>query len=191
MKKATILSLLSVLFVYVITSGQDTYFTQYFSNSLFLNPAYTGSLGCSRLGLNWRIMAEKYQSHSTYCVSYDQKIGKIPGSIGIQFYDDHYKVFGLTSESFINANVVYAIDLLNKEKLHLRPAIKIGYGDHQYKSKSSYTEEEYTTMSKAYYNAGAGLLIVFYKFTSGISFDHLNKPDIAFKGSSILPDVNL
>jgi len=168
MKTKTILSLLLILFGGMSTFAQDARFTQNFSNPLFLNPAYSGSLGCSRIVLNCRkYFPVNVEDFHTYSASYDQYVKPILGGIGLQFLSDHN---GAETSTSINGS--YAINLKLKDNLHIRPAIKLGVGLFQ-RDFSFYGLSNHISHS-TYFNLGAGVLLTYKNFISGFSFDHIN-----------------
>lgn len=73
-----------------IIFGQDPEFSQFFSNPLYLNPAFAGTTELPRTVLNYRNQwPQKGATYTTYAVSYDQLSKKMNSGIGFQFYQDH------------------------------------------------------------------------------------------------------
>jgi type IX secretion system PorP/SprF family membrane protein len=185
-KRLTFLSLFMALFagISINSSAQDPEFSQNFSNPLYLNPAYAGSLGCSRIAADfrdqWPELEGNYISTST---SYDQYFSKLSGGLGLIYTSDN------AGNGFITSNIIngiYAFNLNISQNLHIRPAINIGYGRQHIDWKFTAPTQNYVKTSY-YFNAGAGMLIAYKNFISGISFDHINRPDIGFFGTSRLP----
>ena len=79
-------TIFSILFLLVCGSyfSQDPTFTQFYSNPVYLNPAFTGSNGCPRLVTNyrnqWSGLTGNYQTTS---FAYDQYVKSVSGGVGI------------------------------------------------------------------------------------------------------------
>ena len=64
--------------------SQDPQFTQFYANPTYLNPAFAGSNGCPRFGMNYRNEWPNLTgNYVTYSASYDQYFKNISGGIGI------------------------------------------------------------------------------------------------------------
>jgi len=169
------------------TFAQDAQFTQVFSNPLFLNPAYAGSLKCSRIAFNYRNIwptIYKYDSY-VFSTSYDQYVDNLSGGVGVQFFSDKIGS-GLVKTNFISG--AYAYNLNINQNFHIRPAFNIGMGIKQVDwSKIASPPSTDSTTSSNYFNVGTGLLVVYKNLISGISFDHINRPNIDLYGTYKLP----
>lgn len=71
------------------THAQDPEFTQFYSNPLYLNPAFAGSARCPRIALNYR---NQWPSISgtfiTTSASYDQQVESLSGGVGLLVTND-------------------------------------------------------------------------------------------------------
>jgi len=80
---ALLLSSLTVL------NAQDAHFTQFYANSLYLNPAFAGAERCPKISLNyrnqWPAMGPTYV---TYSASYDQHLNALQGGVGLLLMND-------------------------------------------------------------------------------------------------------
>jgi len=69
--------------------AQDPHFSQFYSNKLYLNPAFAGSNKCPRLTVNyrnqWPALGTVYE---TYSASYDQHVRELEGGVGILLIND-------------------------------------------------------------------------------------------------------
>ena len=64
-------------------------FLQFFSNPLYLNPAFAGTNNCPRLSANHRAQWTGLPTiFNTTSVSYDQNFDKIHGGLGIIIVND-------------------------------------------------------------------------------------------------------
>ncbi len=171
--------------------AQDPHFTQFFSNPIYLNPAYAGTSGGSRIATNYRNQWPAISgNYVTYSASYDQPINFLSGGVGIHFMSDY-----AGGATFINntINASYAYNLNLGENLHIRPALSFGYGKKKMDTSklttlvydsinSTYTLAplEIENDTKEYFNIGVGLLVAYKKMSFGFSIDHLNQPDEGF-----------
>ncbi len=176
--KKNILIILA-LFGSVNSYAQFGGFSQNFSNPLFLNPAFAGSLGCSRMALDYRNQPAP-GSLVTYSASYDQFVDKIAGGIGLQLISVNFDKGNFTANTI---NGMYAYNFKINDNVHIRPAFNIGMGVNHAEESVFYN----TTPSKYFFNAGFGLLFTYKNFISGFSFDHINNPDIGFDSKYKLP----
>jgi type IX secretion system PorP/SprF family membrane protein len=104
-KKGYLFTIFSVI-VYSCCFGQDPTFSQFFSNRLYLNPAFAGASQCPKLTLNYRNQWPGIDnSFVTYAASYDQNIDEINGGIGVQLMSDRAGegVLNTTSAAFMYA----------------------------------------------------------------------------------------
>lgn len=167
------------------TFAQDPAFSQNFSNPLYLNPAYAGSLGCSRIATNYRDQWPSISAnYVTYSASYDQYVDKLSGGVGFQVMSD------IPGGGFLTTNTIngfYAYNLSINENLHIRPAINIGIGQKHIDESQLMPAPDLEHNPNYYFNAGAGVLIAYKNFISGISYDHINRPDVGFFETTRLP----
>lgn len=79
--------IVTVVFVFSVafsSRAQDPTFTQFYSNPLYLNPAFAGSHGCPRFALNYRNEWPSLSgNYVTYSASYDQYFKNISGGFGV------------------------------------------------------------------------------------------------------------
>ena len=88
MKKGYLYTIFSI-FIYSFCFGQDPTFSQFYSNRLYLNPAFAGTAKCPRLTLNYRNQWPGIDnSFITYAASFDQQIDAIKGGLGVQVMSD-------------------------------------------------------------------------------------------------------
>jgi len=174
MKRKLILLLSFGMISVLSVKAQDVHFSQYFSNPLLLNPAYAGSIGCSRLAINFRDQWPSIPGRDvTFSASYDQYVKPILGGVGIQVISDNEGGGALTTNT---VNAIYAFNLNLKSDLHIRIAAKAGYNEERLNMQDIITIPFVSNKStKYYFNAGAGLLIAYKNFTGGFclrSYQH-------------------
>ncbi len=72
------------------TFGQDPIFTQFYSNPIYLNPAFAGSRVCPRFALNYRNEWPNISGNFvTKTAAYDQKVESLFGGLGIIILTDN------------------------------------------------------------------------------------------------------
>jgi type IX secretion system PorP/SprF family membrane protein len=87
---SVLLVALGLLMTAKTSFGQDPEFTQFYSNPLYLNPAFAGSKVCPRVSLNSRNQwANLSGSFVTYSASYDQMVPSISGGLGLLVMTDN------------------------------------------------------------------------------------------------------
>ncbi len=85
--------------------AQDPQFTQFYSNPVYLNPAFAGSNVCPRLVMNYRNQWPSFSANFvTTAVSYDQKADLLSGGLGFTVMSDNVANTLKTN----NASLVYS-----------------------------------------------------------------------------------
>ncbi|MCF8275723.1 MAG: PorP/SprF family type IX secretion system membrane protein [Flavobacteriales bacterium] len=181
------------------SKAQDPAFTQYFSSPVYLNPAFAGFDGCSRISTayrnQWPAISGNYQTANAW---YDRMIGKTHGvAVNYQF-DLAGETIQTHSLSFVYAPAIR----LFKNRLVISPALQLGW-QHKYVDFSQltfgdmidprYGHINYLTQpidgesSSDVFDMSAGLLIFHSNFTYGAAFHHLTQPNEGLNGISKLP----
>tara|TARA_Y100000589_G_scaffold332277_1_gene391099 strand:+ start:5875 stop:6876 length:1002 start_codon:yes stop_codon:yes gene_type:complete len=100
-----ICGLIILLFNSTFVCGQDPQFTQFYSNPVYLNPAFAGSNICPRLVMNYRNQWPSFSGNFiTTAMSYDQKSDILSGGIGFSLMSDNVAQTLTTN----NASLVYS-----------------------------------------------------------------------------------
>jgi type IX secretion system PorP/SprF family membrane protein len=86
--------------------AQDPEFSQFYANPLYLNPAFTGTSGLSRVAINYR---NQWPNHGntfvTNYLSFDKFVGSLRGGIGFQVMYD-VQLNGVIRD--LNSSFLYA-----------------------------------------------------------------------------------
>ncbi|MFA8450716.1 MAG: type IX secretion system membrane protein PorP/SprF [Bacteroidales bacterium] len=99
--------------------AQDPGFSQFYSNPLYLNPAFAGSVECGRLVFNYRNQwPEISNGFVTYSASYDQNLESINSGFGLSFMSDDAGQ-GVFRKTFINGFYAYQVQLSNSLSLRM------------------------------------------------------------------------
>ena len=106
-------------------SAQDPHFAQFYSNPIYLNPAFAGSNICPRVTLNFRDQWPSIQNtFMTYSASYDQHFDKIAGGIGVLVFGDRQ---GSGMINTYSAHFMYSFRAKISRKFQMRFALQAGY----------------------------------------------------------------
>ena len=82
-----------------LLKAQDAYFSQFFMNPVYLNPAYAGSMKVPRAGVQYRDQWPGFnKAYTTYFASFDAYLPAIKSGIGLLAYND-LQGNGIYSES--------------------------------------------------------------------------------------------
>lgn len=170
-----------------ITFAQDPQFSQYYSASLYLNPAFTGNTDVGRFsGIYRKQWASIPGAFNSYSFSYDHNLSNYNSGIGIIATHDKSGSGGL---KFTNIGGLYSYALPINRKLFVKAGIKYSYtfrglnknellfADQIIRDGATETVETFSDQSISYFDAGTGFLIYSSKFWFGFAFDHLNKPE--------------
>jgi type IX secretion system PorP/SprF family membrane protein len=167
---------------------QDIHLTQFYSNPVYLNPAFTGAGICSRLAgtyrNQWPAISNGYVS---YIFAADHFISKSNSGIGIIFSND---VAGSGSLRTTSAMASYAYEARLSRKLVFRAGLQAGagfksinmnkllFGD-QIARGGNVTTIENAPQTAKYFDSNAGVLLYSKDFWIGVSAFHLNRPNEA------------
>lgn len=105
--------------------GQDVSFSQFYANPLYLNPAFTGTVGVPRVTLHYRNQWNGFEkAFNTYSAVYDMPVKKLQGGIGLNFLNDA-QGNNLINTSQINFS--YSVKIQLTKNYNLNGGIQIGY----------------------------------------------------------------
>lgn len=198
MKKGYLLIIFSVV-VYSYCFGQDPTFSQFFSNRLYLNPAFAGTSTCPKLTLNYRNQWPGIDnSFVTYSASFDQQIDEINGGIGVQLMTDRAGegVLNTTSAAFM-----YSYQFQVNRKFSIRAGFQatifqksidvsnLRFGD-MIDSRRGFvyqSQEQIKDDKVIYPDFSFGMIGFSKKLYFGGAVHHLTAPDEGFLDQAILP----
>lgn len=180
--------------------AQDPTFTQFYSNPLYLNPAFAGSHGCPRFAVNYRNEWPSLSAnYVTYAVAYDQYFKQIGGGFGaLATYDTQ----GSNTISTAMLGLVYSYHLKVNRKFTLmfgaRAAVynksldwsKLTFGDMIDPRKGFIysTNDVKRGGNRFFFDASAGIVGYTKRFFFGFAAHHLNMPNESMiVGTSRLP----
>jgi len=195
-------NLLLLLFIFIATSvkAQDPEFTQFYVNSMYLNPAMVGSYSCpvmtSQYRNQWPSLSGQYVTTS---VSYDDYVPFLKGGVGLMLMSDKA---GPTVLSTTGGSLAYSNHINLSRNFSIRSALqfslfqeyldgsKFRFGD-QIDPINGFilpTQDWTYGGPVSYFSTGAGTVLFSDKFYIGYAANHLNTPDKSLIfGTSQLP----
>ncbi len=202
-KRFIIILNLLLLGGYFTIKAQDAHFSQFYANSLYLNPAFAGSEKCPRFSFNYRNQWPAYGStFSTFSASYDQHLNAIQGGIGIHVLNDvqgengaiktnqisgmYSYTLPVTRNFFISAGfqATFVTKSVNWEFV-FPDMIHPLYGPiyETLESQSKFNEQ------RNYVDFSTGMIAYTDKIFLGLAFHHLTQPSESFLigSDAILP----
>jgi type IX secretion system PorP/SprF family membrane protein len=181
------------LLIWGFLKAQDPQFSQYYSAPLYLNPAFAGSTGCTRMVSNYRNQwFGLNKPYNTFAFSMDHNIEKIKSGVGIQFLSDKVGSNGVSS---VDVSLFYAYRLDFSKKYSLRAGVQVGYASkyldiYQLSFPDQYSDDGYqSSTSSDYYNKttrshyadlSAGVLVYSSHMWGGLAVQHINQPNQTF-----------
>lgn len=193
------LTLIAIILSFSV-KAQDPEFTQFYVNTMYLNPALVGSNSCpsitSMYRNQWPSIGGQFISTS---VSYDTPIEKTNGGLGVMVMNDNA---GPSILSTFGASIAYSINQQISRKVSIRTAFQTSvYQEYLDGSKFRFndqidpvngfilpTEDFIYGGPVTYMSIGVGGLISTEKFFFGYASSHLNTPNQSLIfGNSELP----
>lgn len=192
-KNRNIILLLFVVFTNVAYS-QDISFSQFYANPLYLNPAFSGSVGVPRVALQYRNQWSGFNNaFTTYSAAFDMPVQKLQGGIGGYVLNDtqadgilNTLQFNLSYSVFIQLSENYRLhgalqagfnqNSLNTNKLIFADNLDPNYGNHG-------SSAELATLIDPNYNFvdfSSGILMYSKRLFYGIAVHHLTEPNQSF-----------
>ena len=170
--------------------AQDAYFSQFFLNPVYMNPAYAGTMKVPRVGVQYRNQwPGMNKAYTTYFASYDTYFPKITSGIGLLMFNDvqgngiytessfkfvYSKEIRLSQEwtMYGSLSAGAQINSLNFSRLIFADGLDPIYGNHQ-----PTAETEPDNNNRIFPDFGAGILVFNDKYFLGLAGDHLSEPD--------------
>ena len=173
--------------------GQDVTFSQFYSNPLYLNPAFSGSVQAPRISMQYRNQWPKFNNaYTSYSVAFDMPVDKLRGGVGILLMND------AQSSNIINstqAELMYSTFVQLSDKFRLYGGIQAGFHQNSIKwdklvfpdnldpnfGKHGVTAEQpISDPTYEYFDVSTGLLVFNERLFFGAAAHHLNEPKKSF-----------
>src|SRR5688500_4186096 len=184
--------------------AQDPEFTQFFTNPVYLNPAFAGTAEGPRFALNFRQQWPSMDgSFATYSASYDQHITGLGGGIGAQVWYDRAGD-GRLSTKYLSGMYSYQLKVkeATRDYFIIKAALQISalqrsvdfskfdFGDEIHPRYGfKYFKSQEKLPSEGFYQTGirpdfsSGILAFNKKYYGGLSVHHIIEPAISFFGA--------
>lgn len=177
-----------------ISFSQDVTFSQFYANPLYLNPAFSGSVGVPRIALQYRNQWNGFDNaFTTYSAAFDVPVKKLQGGIGGYVLNDvqadgilktfqanlSYSVFIRISENYRLHGALQAgfnQNSLNTSRLVFADNLDPNYGNHGTSAElASLTDPNYN-----YADFSGGILMYSKRLFYGVAVHHLTEPNQSF-----------
>lgn len=194
------LAIISLCITY-LAFGQDAQYSQFYSNPLYLNPAFAGTSASMRAVVIHRIQWPSLpQAFTNSTLSIDYNGDNINSGFGVMVHQDQQGTAGLKNT---NLSFIYSYSANFNDKVVFRPALKFGYVfrdidrtqlilgdqvDFGVDGTPSQDPQINSIRLKNHWDIGAGFIIYTKKTWIGLSVDHLTRPNRSLlEGSDVLP----
>jgi type IX secretion system PorP/SprF family membrane protein len=175
------------------SSAQDAAFSQFYSNPLYLNPAFTGTLAVPRVNLQYRDQWQAVnKAYVTQSASFDIPVESLKGALGFNIIKDAQGNNLLKSNQF---NFIYSSIFRLTKNLYGSGAIQAGYhqnsldwsnlvfadnldpysGFHGITAETPVSDPNYN-----YFDFATGVLVFGERMFAGLSAHHLSQPEHSY-----------
>ncbi|MCS7073574.1 MAG: PorP/SprF family type IX secretion system membrane protein, partial [Bacteroidia bacterium] len=194
MKKITYVSLLLWLVGWGGAWAQDPQFSQFYSNQVMINPAFTGAAQGPRVAMNYRRQWSAIPGYyRTYAFAYDQPVnfGKTRHGLGLSFMADQAGEGNLTKLD-VNLCYSYQLDINDNNVVRFGLAggiqqasidfFKLRFGD-QINPVSGFvnpTAEANIGESRIIESVNAGVVYYNKYLYAGLTANHITQPEQRF-----------
>ncbi len=184
---------LAVGFSIIKTTAQDAAFSQFYSNPLYLNPAFAGTLAVPRINLQYRDQWHGLNNaYVTQSVSFDIPVETIRGAFGINLMKDAQANNLLKSNQF---NLIYSSIFKISEGLYGSGALQAGYmrnsldwprlvfadnldpytGNHGITSETPVSDPNFS-----FFDFASGVLVFGERMFAGLAVHHISQPRYSY-----------
>ena len=174
--------------------AQDVSFSQFYSNPLYLNPAFSGSSGVPRVALQYRNQWHSFKNaFTTYSAAYDMPIEKIHGGIGLNVLNDAQ---GNNLINSMQINLSYSVNIRLSQKYMFNGGLQAGFNQNSLNTSElifndnldpNYgnhgTSAELINITDPNYNYvdfSTGILVYSKRLFYGIAIHHLTEPQQSY-----------
>ena len=173
-----------------LLKAQDAYFSQFFMNPVYMNPAYTGTMKVPRAGVQYRNQWPAFdKAYTTYFASFDTYLPKINSGMGFLLYNDvqgdgiytetsfkflYSKEIKLSEEWTMDGSLTAGaqINSLNFNRLIFSDGLDPISDLHMPSAETPPNNN-----NRIFPDFGAGILFFNDQYFFGLAADHLSEPD--------------
>lgn len=180
--------------LFIRVGAQDVSFSQFYSNPLYLNPAFAGSVDAPRVALQYRNQWHSFNNaYTTFSAAIDFPVPKLQGGLGFYVLNDAQANNTLNALQF---NAVYSTFVRIDETFMLNGAIQAGYhqnslktdnlifadnlepnsGNHGVSAELQYLNDP----NYSFLDLSTGILLYSEKYFLGLAAHHLAEPRQSF-----------
>jgi len=177
-----------------IAFSQDISFSQFYANPLYLNPAFSGSVGVPRVALQYRNQWSGFNNaFTTYSAAFDMPVQKLQGGIGGYVLNDTQADGILNTLQF---NLSYSVFIQLSENYRLHGALQAGFNQNSLNTSklifadnldpyngnhgSSAELATLTDPNYSFVDFSSGVLMYSKRLFYGIAVHHLTEPNQSF-----------
>jgi len=172
--------------------GQDVSFSQYYANPLYLNPAFAGTIGATRVALQYRDQWHQFKdAYTSYTAAIDMPVDKLQGGLGFYVLNDAQANHVLNN---FQLNGAYSVKIRVNRDYYFHGGIQVGYAENSLKTGDlifadnlennggtpGTSAETFTDTKTSYLDYAFGMLLYSQYVFGGISVHHLTEPDLSF-----------
>jgi type IX secretion system PorP/SprF family membrane protein len=187
-----------VLFISCSIYGQDPIYSQFYNAPILINPGFAGNTRGALVSINYRNQWPSIDNaYETFSLTYDQRWNKSSG-VGLYITSD---AAGNGALKTTKLGGIYSYRIRIKDEIFVKGAIDVAYGqsrldqtklifldnlDPQFGLMTpggmSFPTQEILSASpsRSYLDISTGVLLYTPIFYGGLSFKHLNSPNIDF-----------
>jgi type IX secretion system PorP/SprF family membrane protein len=179
-----------MLMVVIVSPAQDVSFSQFYSNPLYLNPAFAGSIDAPRVSLQYRNQWAGFdKAYRTYSAGFDLPVAKLQGGLGFFVLNDAQANNALNA---LQVNIAYSTFVRLNETFQLNGSVQVGYnqnsleiaklvfpdnvdpffGNHGVSGEIQYLNDP----SYSFLDFSTGVLVFSKKLFFGMAAHHLSEP---------------
>jgi len=175
-----------------VLQGQDTYFSQFYSSVLFLNPAFTGTAQMARFSASYRNQYPTLgTTYATYNAAFDMPVDLLQGGIGLNVTNDvqgdgimnRFSVDGIYSYALVvNREITINAGFQASYMLRSLTVSNLIFPDGLDGSTGLYTGpgEEISNRTTGYPDFSIGFVGYSRTWYAGVAVHHLTRPNMSF-----------
>ncbi len=178
-------------------AAQDVAFSQFYSNPLYLNPAFAGSVEVPRVALQYRNQWPAFhKAYTTYSLGIDFPVEALQGGIGFFILNDGQAGNALNK---LQVSAIYSRFIRISRQWYMNGAVQAGWGHNALNLSGlifpdnldpnygihGVSNEAYSDPNFSYFDASAGMLFYNETLFMGIAGHHLNKPAQSHSADSL------
>jgi len=184
--------LILVFLVPVVLSGQDSQFSMFYANPLYVNPALAGTAPDTRAGINHRILWPSLpQAFTSTSASIDHHSEPLNSSFGFLVHKDSEGSADLNNTSFY---FTYGYEVQVSDKFVARPALQFGHVFRGFDQSQLVFSDQIefgldgtptqdpgiaAIQLNSFWDFNMGVLIYTEKYWFGAAAHHLTEPNVS------------